>query len=57
MQSIDIEYYSRFVEAYILDRTGKKVRIVLNEPMRINRDVMLLCQAYDIAEAYYKNRK
>jgi len=56
MQYIDLEYYQRYVEAYILDRTNRRVRIVLNNPMRLRRDFVMLCEAYDIAEAWYKNK-
>jgi hypothetical protein len=55
-QSIDIQEYKAVVQAYILERTGKKVTIVFDDLMRFNLDFKMLCHAYDIATAYYKNK-
>ena len=53
-QYIDIQEYKAVVQAYILDRTGKKVTIVFDDPMRFNLHFKMICHAYDVATAYYK---
>lgn len=47
----------RTVEQFIEDKTGKKVKIIFNDPMRIRMHVTMLNEAYNIALAYYDNLK
>lgn len=37
------------VEAYILERTGKVVRIVFNNPNRVQIHLLMLQEAYSVA--------
>ena len=45
------------VQAYILERKGRKIRILIDNPMRIRRDIMLLNEAYSIAVMYNNKEK
>ena len=45
------------VQAYILERKGMKTRILIDNPMRMRRDVMLLNEAYSIAVMYNNKEK
>lgn len=45
------------VQAYILERKGRKIRILIDNPMRMRRDVMLLNEAYSIAVMYNNKEK
>lgn len=45
------------VQAYILERKGMKIRILIDNPMRMRRDVMLLNEAYSIAVMYNNKEK
>jgi PleD family two-component response regulator len=45
------------VQDYIHDRKRVKVKIVLDDPMRMRRDVMLLNEAYSIAVMYNNKDK
>jgi hypothetical protein len=42
------------VEHYIYERTGKRVKIVFDNPMSIRKHLMLLNDAYNIAVNYKK---
>ena len=54
---VDIVQYKNMVEWYINRKTGRVVKIVFDNPMMMHRHFKLLCEAYDIANAYYKNTK
>lgn len=45
------------VQAYILERKNRKIRIVIDNPMRMRRDIMLLNEAYSIAVMYNNKEK
>ena len=47
----------RTVEQYIQDKTGKKVKIIFNDPMNMRRHIIMLNECYNIALAYYDNLK
>ena len=52
----DLPIMVRTVEQFIQDTKGRKVKIVLNEPMNIHRHLKLLTKAFDIANAYYNSK-
>jgi PleD family two-component response regulator len=52
-----VEEMIAVVQAYILERKNRKIRIVIDNPMRIRRDIMLLNQAYNIAVMYNNKEK
>lgn len=56
MEEVDLEYYARYVSAYIRERTGYPVTIVFDDPMAMRRHFVLLVQAYDIAFSYYNKK-
>jgi hypothetical protein len=45
------------VQDYIYDRKRVRVKIVLDNPMRMRRDLMLLNEAYSIAVMYNNKDK
>ena len=47
----------RTVEQYIQDKTGKKVKIIFNDPMNMRKHIIMLNEAYNIALAYYDKLK
>jgi hypothetical protein len=52
-----VEEMIAVVQDYIYDRKRVRVRIVLDNPMRMRRDVMLLNEAYSIAVMYNNKGK
>ena len=52
-----VEEMIAIVQDYIYDRKRVRVRIVLDNPMRMRRDVMLLNEAYSIAVMYNNKDK
>ena len=44
------------VEMYLWEVKQVKVKIVINNPMTIHRDMQLLNHAYNVADLYYKNK-
>lgn len=52
-----VEEMIAVVQAYILERKGRKIRILIDNPMRMRRDVMLLNEAYSIAVMYNNKEK
>lgn len=52
--NVDIQEYKAVVQAYLQDRTGRKIMIVFDDPMRFNLHFKMLCHCYDVATAYYK---
>jgi hypothetical protein len=47
----------RTVEQYIQDKTGKRIKIIFNDPMNIRKHVVMLNEAYSISLTYYNNLK
>lgn len=47
----------RTVEQFIQDKTGRKVKIIFNDPMNMRKHIIMLNEAYNIALAYYDNLK
>ena len=47
----------RTVEQYIQDKTGKRVKIIFDDPMNIRKHVVMLNEAYSISLTYYNNLK
>lgn len=52
----DLPIMVRTVEQYIQDRTGKRIKIVFNDPMKIRMHTKMVTQAYDVALAYYNKQ-
>jgi hypothetical protein len=46
----------RTVEQYIQDKTGKRIKIIFNDPMNIRKHVVMLNEAYSISLVYYNNK-
>lgn len=57
VEYINIDEYVAIVEAYILHRTGKRVKIVFDNAMMFRRHFKMLVEAHDKALDYYKNTK
>jgi hypothetical protein len=47
----------RTVEQYIQDKTGKRIKIIFNDPMNMRKHVIMLNEAYSISLTYYNNLK
>ena len=47
----------RTVEQYIQDKTGKRVKIIFDDPMNMRKHVIMLNEAYSISLTYYNNLK
>lgn len=52
-----VEEMISVVQAYIKERKGRSVRIVLNNPMSIRKHMLMLNEAYNIAIANNENTK
>lgn len=52
-----VEEMIAVVQAYIKERKGKSVRIVLNNPMSMRKHIVMLNEAYNIAIANNENTK
>lgn len=50
-----VEEMVAVVQAYIYERTGKKVRIVFNNPMSMRKHIIMLNEAYSYVLAYRNN--
>ena len=48
---------TREVEHYVYIRTGKRVKIVVNDAQRIRKHLILLGEAYAVAMFYKKNHQ
>lgn len=46
--SDDLPMLKAVVEDYIYVRTGKRIKIIFDEPMRMRLHFQMLCAAYDI---------
>jgi hypothetical protein len=44
------------VEQFIYEKTGKKVKIVFNDPMNMHRHLKMLMEAYYVAMDYNKSK-
>ena len=51
----DILHKIQVVQAFIYHKTGKQVRIVFNNPMRVQQHLAMLDHAYLIAMNEFKN--
>ena len=47
----------RTVEQYIQDKTGKRIKIIFDDPMNMRKHVVMLNEAYSISLTYYNNLK
>jgi hypothetical protein len=47
----------RTVEQFIQDKTGKRIKIIFDDPMNIRKHVIMLNEAYSISLTYYNNLK
>lgn len=50
-----VEEMIAIVQEHIYERTGKKVRIVFNDPMSMRKHIIMLNEAYNVAIAYRNN--
>jgi hypothetical protein len=46
----------RTVEQFIQDKTGKRVKIIFNDPMNMRKHVVMLNEAYSISLTYYNKQ-
>jgi hypothetical protein len=44
------------VEMFLWDSKQVKVKIIINNPMTLHRDMQMLNYAYNVAIDYYKNK-
>ena len=47
----------RTVEQFIEDKTGKRIKIIFDDPMNIRKHVVMLNEAYSISLTYYNKQK
>jgi hypothetical protein len=47
----------RTVEQFIQDKTGKRVKIIFDDPMNMRKHVVMLNEAYSICLTYYNKQK
>ena len=57
MNDPQIKEATAAVEAFIYEKTNKKIRIVFNNPQRLMLHIKMLFEAYSVARAYYDNKK
>lgn len=48
VEQISIEHYSAVIQDFIFDNTGRRVKIVFDNPFVMHRHFQLLCKAYDL---------
>lgn len=53
----DTPLMTQEVEYYVYIRTGKRVKIVFNDPQSLRKHLMLLGEAYAVAMYYNKQNK
>lgn len=53
----DTPIMTREVEQYVYIRTGKRVKIVFNDPQSLRKHLMLLGEAYAVAVYYNKQKQ
>jgi hypothetical protein len=46
----------RTVEQYLQDKTGKRIKIIFDDPMNMRKHVIMLNEAYSISLTYYNNK-
>ena len=46
----------RTVEQFIQDKTGKRIKIIFDDPMNIRKHVIMLSEAYSISLTYYNKQ-
>ena len=47
----------RTVEQFIQDKTGKRIKIIFDDPMNMRKHVVMLNEAYSISLTYYNKQK
>ena len=47
----------RTVEQFIEDKTGKRIKIIFDDPMNMRKHVVMLNEAYSISLTYYNKQK
>jgi len=52
----DLPEMVRTVEQYIQDKTGRRIKIIFDNPMKIHMHLQMLAEAYSIAIAYYNKQ-
>jgi hypothetical protein len=52
----DLPEMVRTVEQYIQDKTGRRIKIIFDNPMKIHMHLQMLAEAYSIALAYYNKQ-
>jgi hypothetical protein len=50
-----VEEMVAIVQEYIFERTGKRIRIVFNNPMSMRKHIIMLNEAYSYVIAYRNN--
>lgn len=54
--SDDLPMLKAVVEDYIYVMTGKKIKIIFDDPMKMRLHFKMLCQAYDIIRIQQNNK-
>ena len=52
----DLPEMKHTVEQFIYEKTGRKIKIIFDDPMRIHLHLKMLSDAFSIALAYYNNK-
>ena len=52
-----VEEMISVVQAYILERKGRKVRIIFDNPMSMHKHIIMLNEAYSYVIAYNNKEK
>ena len=52
----DLPEMVRTVEQFIQDKTGRRIKIIFDNPMKIHMHLQMLNEAYSIALAYYNKQ-
>ena len=55
--SDDLPMLKAVVEDYILRRTGKRIKIIFDDPMRMRLHFQMLCAAFDIIQVQQNKNK
>ena len=55
VEQISIEHYSAVIQDFIFDKTGKKVKVVFDNPFMMHRHFQLLCSAFDYIQQKHGN--
>lgn len=56
-ENVDLNVMKRVVEDYIFEKKGRRIQIVFDNLMMMNRHFQMLSVAYDIAVAYNNNKQ